>query len=90
MKFNKDKCKLLHLERNNLLQWKLLGSTGQGSSSAEKDLGILVDRDLALAAKAASSMVDSMNRSTGPADRGVIVLLHSAFIRPHLQYCIQF
>lgn len=69
MKFNKEKCKLLHLERNNLLQWKLLGSTGLGSSSAEKDPGILVDRGLALAAKAASSMVDSINRSTGPADR---------------------
>lgn len=69
MKFNMDKCKLLHLERNNLLQWKLLGSTGLGSRSAEKDPGILVDRGLALAAKAASSMVDSMNRSTGPAGR---------------------
>ncbi|KAK4810326.1 hypothetical protein QYF61_018268 [Mycteria americana] len=50
----------------------LIKSQVRPKISAEKDLGILVDmnQQCALAAKAASSMVDSMNRSPRPADQG--------------------
>jgi len=40
MKFNKNKCKVLHLRWSNTIYQYMLGRTDcTGSSSAEKDLG---------------------------------------------------
>jgi len=46
IKFNKGKCIALHLGRNNPRHQYLLGSDHLGISSAEKDLGVLVDSKL--------------------------------------------
>ncbi|PKU37160.1 rna-directed dna polymerase from mobile element jockey-like [Limosa lapponica baueri] len=43
MKFNKGKCKVLHLERNNPRHRNMLRATELESSLAEKDLGVLED-----------------------------------------------
>jgi len=64
MKFNKDKCDVLHLGRNNLMHQYTLQANWLESSFAEKDLGVLVDKKLTmskqsvLAAEAASSILD--------------------------------
>lgn len=39
MKFNKNKCKVLHLGLNNLKQQHRVGTDWMGNSSAEKELG---------------------------------------------------
>lgn len=59
-KFNKDRCKVLHLQRSNLFQWHRLGIDGLGRSSAEKDLRVLVH---ALAARKANSVLGCMDRN---------------------------
>ena len=51
MRFNKDKCRVLHLRRNNCMhQYRLvtdLSSAEQGSS-VEKDVGVLMSNRLTL------------------------------------------
>uniref|UniRef100_A0A803SSX5 Reverse transcriptase domain-containing protein n=1 Tax=Anolis carolinensis TaxID=28377 RepID=A0A803SSX5_ANOCA len=44
MKFNRDKCKILHLGRKNEMQRYQMGDAWFDSSTCEKDLGVLVDK----------------------------------------------
>ena len=68
MNFNKDKCKVLHLEKHNPGVQNRLGSTWLGTSSVERDLGVLVDNKLnmsdqcAAVAKKANRMLGCINK----------------------------
>jgi len=79
MKFNNDKCQIMHLERNNLMQQYVLGATWLESSLVETDLGILVDTKLnvrqqfALAAKVASCILGCVRQSIASRSRVVIL-----------------
>ncbi|GAB0204113.1 mitochondrial enolase superfamily member 1 [Grus japonensis] len=77
MKFNKDKCKVLHLGKHNPGVKHRLGSTWLESSSVERDLGVPVDSKLkvseqcALVAKKANRMLDCINKGITSRDKSL-------------------
>ena len=95
MKFSK-KCRIMHQGKHHPGVQHRLGSTWLESSSVERDLGVLVDRKLnmskqcAAAAKKANRMLGCIKKGIASREKGVIIPLYSALVRPHLEHCVQF
>ncbi|KAK4825715.1 LOW QUALITY PROTEIN: hypothetical protein QYF61_002133 [Mycteria americana] len=94
MKFNKDKCKVLHLEKQNPELQHRLGSIWLGSSSVERDLAVLVDNKLNVSEhvllrqrKPTGCWAASTRASAAEIKKS---LSHSTQRLSHVEYCVQF
>ncbi|GAB0188912.1 hypothetical protein GRJ2_001356500 [Grus japonensis] len=95
MKFNKAKCKVLHMGWCNPKHKYRLGGERIESNPEEKDLGVLVDEKLnmswqcVLVPQRPNCVLGRIRRSVTSRLREVILPLYSALVRPHLEYCVQ-
>ena len=100
LKFNPLKCKVLHLgARNQNYEYTMKDQneirTVLSESALEKDLGVLISKDLKVAdqcnkvAKKAMRVLGMVKRSFKNLDEESLKTIYCSYIRPHLEYCIQ-
>ena len=95
MPFNTEKCKVLHLGKNNACHEYSLNGMVMNTVEKEKDLGIIIDKSLKFSehcnsvASSANSIVGMIKRSITCRSKHIIVKLYKALVRPKLEYCVQ-
>jgi len=94
MKLNTDKCKVMHVGKNNGNNvYSMLGQKLQVVNK-EKDLGIMISPDLKseeqcrYVASNANKVLGMVKRTIRNKDPEIMVRLFKALVRPHLEYCI--
>ncbi|CAM5083137.1 unnamed protein product [Natator depressus] len=96
MKFNSEKCKVMHLGINNKNFSYKMGTHQLEGMEEENDLGVLVDHRMTMscqcvmAVKKANAVLGCIRRGISSRDKEVLVPVYKALVRPHLEYCVQF
>ena len=95
MKFNIDKCSVVHLGHNNVKYNYTLSNQLLHKSDLERDLGIFVDSK-AKFSEQCNKAVNKANATLGIIRRHFVcknknnlVRLYKALVRPKLEYCVQ-
>uniref|UniRef100_A0A452HI16 Reverse transcriptase domain-containing protein n=1 Tax=Gopherus agassizii TaxID=38772 RepID=A0A452HI16_9SAUR len=95
MKFNVDKCKVMHIGKNNPNYTYNMMGANLATTSQEKDLGVIVDSSLKMSTQCAEA-VKKANRMLGIIKKGIenkteniLLPLYKSMVCPHLEYCVQ-
>ena len=93
--FNEEKCKVMHIGRNNPRYGYCLGPSALAESVEEKDLGVLItnnlkpSRQVSKAAANANSILGLLKKTMTCLDSEMLLSLYKSLVRPRLEYCIQ-
>ena len=93
MKFNADKCKVLHIGNQNPQYEYRMCDTSLEAVREEKDLGVIVDEKLKFdthtvtQANKANKVLGIIRRTFDNLDEEMLVLLYKSLVRPYLEYC---
>ena len=92
--FNADKCKVMHIGRNNEKYEYTLDGVKMKTTNEEKDLGVWVDSSLKptiqceAAAKKANCVLGQIARAFHYRKKKTLVNLYKVFVRPHMEYAV--
>lgn len=95
MKFNIDKCVVVHLGHNNEHLTYTLDGNDLKISEKERDLGIIVDNSgkwseqCNAAVKNANSTLGIIKRHVKSRKKDIMLKLYKSLVRPKLEYCVQ-
>ena len=95
MKFNIQKCKVMHIGRNNKEAEYFMQGNKLDKVIEEKDLGILISNNFKVsnqcrkAANKGNQILGLISRTISCKKGKVLLNLYKALVRPHLEYCIQ-
>ena len=95
MLFNFQKCKCLHAGHGNTGVNYEMGGTILCQTVKEKDLGVTMNANMKvseqcrIAASKGNQILGMIRRNITYKEKGLIVPLYKAIVRPHLEYCIQ-
>jgi len=93
MKFNVQKCKVMHIGKNNMEYKYTMNGMELESTKTEKDLGVVMSSDLKstdhclLAYNKASRMLGMMGRTMKSRNPEILLSIYKSIVRPHLEYC---
>jgi hypothetical protein len=93
MKFNVEKCKVMHIGRSNPQFSYNMNGTNLETITTEKDLGVTLVNTMnssiqcGQAYNRASRMLGMVSRTISCRSPGVLVNIYKSIVRPHLEYC---
>jgi len=94
MTFNTEKCKVMHLGKQNKRFDYYMNNQKLGVVNEEKDLGVLITDDLKPSSQCrqaygkASRVLGMISRTISYKTPTVLLKLYKTLVRPHLEYCI--
>jgi len=94
MLFNVNKCKVMHIGKQNQQRQYFMHDQCLEVVCQEKDLGILISNDLKVSQQCqqtynkASRIFGLINRTIEYKHTDILLRLYKCLVRPHLEYCI--
>ena len=95
MRFNTDKCKVLHIGYRNEEASYFMDGSQLKSTDRETDLGVTVTNNLkpsqqcSEVVKKANKLVGFIGRSIEYKSKATIITLYNSLVRPIMEYCVQ-